>query len=91
MDLSFQALEQRIRELEQQFAALQQAGAASAPPPAGPTTLVAPVQIVDQTGRLLLAIEQRQHDLSIRLFNQDGKVAATDSAMTYPTHTCTPL
>ena len=71
----YQSLEERISELERQLAALQQA-VASAPTPAGPTTLVSPVQVVDRTGRLLLAIEQRQHDLSIRLFNQDAQVAA---------------
>jgi hypothetical protein len=62
------ALEQRIAALEAQLAALM----ASISRPSSPTRLVAPMEVVDAEGKLLLTIQNERNDTSIRLYNAAG-------------------
>lgn len=82
-------LQKRVDQLEQLLERLLQlqvpashvdSYAEQAPPPAQaqlPSVLQAPVRVVGQDGRVLLTIEESPHDLSLKLYNAAGHVAAS--------------
>jgi hypothetical protein len=73
MDTQLSDLEQRVKVLETTLSTLMARLTVEAPHPSS-TTLVAPVHIVDASGRVLVAIEQRPHDVSVRIMNEAGIV-----------------
>jgi hypothetical protein len=75
MDTQLSDLEQRVNVLETMLSTLMARLTAEATPPPS-TTLVAPVRIVDAAGRVLVSIEQRPHDVSVRIINEAGIVTA---------------
>src|SRR5579875_2048090 len=66
-------MEARIRRLEEQ---LESAARTETQPATQPIQLVAPLEIRDSEGRLLLDLHVERNDRSVRLFNAGGHVAA---------------
>ncbi len=73
MNKSLVALEQRVTALEAKLAALT----SSPSPQATATRLIAPVEVVNAEGQLILTIQQQRNDTSISLYNTAGRPIAT--------------
>lgn len=74
MSKPLEELEQRLLHAEQALATLTAQVIALQ---TQPTTLIAPVRIVDRAGAIVAEIRRVQHDTSMRLFNTQGQVVAT--------------